>query len=521
LHACSEYCAAQGYAIVETCRDEGFKGSDRSRPGYQQLLADARAQRLDVVVFYDTTRLARGLLNQLLFEDELRGTGIKIEFATFTVEDTPEGRLAQNVRGIIGEYEREKFRSRSMAGRLAKASAGKVTSARAPFGFTRDATEPSGLKIGEEAARWVRLIFRWVNEGVSLRRIRARLAAQGCPTPRGGPWAHSTLRKLVRCEHYIGRAWYNKRMGGKGSHTFRDATKWIPIAVPAIIDQATFDQAQVSLRQHVTHVGGRPGKFVYLVGGLAACGLCGRRLRGDVEHRKQPVYRCRGRDADDRRSRCYFRIAAAKVDAAMWAYVEDLVRDPRLVDSKAKQRRLGLDAAPWVTAQADLADLDRSCRRVAAKRTRLRELYVDGRIDRAAFDADDGPFAAEESRLQTERARVAAVVASERAAADQQAALLARLARDARTLDGLDDRGRQTFVRQMRPEVVVYRDHIDVAGVIDLGPLPIDSPGRQVRRARARAARPAASGCRTIAPRAEAPPRACSATTPAWPGRPP
>jgi site-specific DNA recombinase len=487
--ACTDYCAAQGYAVVALYRDEGFSGTDRTRPGLKQLLADARARRLDVAVFYDTTRLARGLLNQLLVEDALRRAGVKVEFATFTVEDTPEGRLAQNVRGIIGEFEREKFRERTSRGRIEKARRGKVPSAPTPFGYIREATAPSGVAIEATAATWVRRIFAWVLEGASLRTIRARLAAQGCPTPRGGPWAHSTLRKLVRCEHYVGRAWYNRRTGGKGSTTFRDAAEWIEIAVPPIISRATFDRAQAQLRRHVALLGGQPPQRVYLLGGLLTCGRCGRRLRGDVEHGRTLVYRCAGRrvEAEVEGPRCRFRILACRVDDAVWTTIVGIIRDPGLFDSTAKQARLGLDAHR-VDAQTELAVLERAAKTVATKRNRLRDLYIDGRLDRAAFDARERPLAAEEARVQAERARVAALVASGRADADRQAAMLAYCRLIARNLDGLDDRGRKELLCQIVTGVVVSPDGLDVQGLLPLGPDHPPPPGRELVTTQARCA---------------------------------
>jgi site-specific DNA recombinase len=443
-----DYIAAHAYELVAIYRDEGYSGTDRTRPGLLRLLADARAGRLDVVVFYDASRLARGLLNQLLVEDELRRAGVKVEFVTFTVEDSPEGRLTQNVRGIIAEYEREKIRDRTTHGRLEKARQGMVPSGPVPFGYRRDPSAPGGYAIDEAGAAWVRRIFAWVLEGASIRAIRARLVAQGCPTPRGGPWRHSSVRKLVRCEHYAGTAWYNRRTGGKGSSTFRDEAEWIPIAVPPIVSRATWDRVQARLRRNGALLGGQAPKWVYLVGGLLTCGRCGRKLRGDVEHGSTLVYRCAGRQPDVDGPRCRLRVLARRIDTAVWTAIADMLRDPGLFDSKAKQARLGLDAER-VDAQTELAELERAAKTVATKRDRLRDLYVDGRLDRAAFDARERPLAAEESRLRTELARVAALVASGQAEADRQAAVVAYCRLIARNLDGLDDRGRQELLRQI------------------------------------------------------------------------
>jgi site-specific DNA recombinase len=495
LHELRALATQHGYTVAEhhVFKDDGYSGATLDRPALERLREAARGKALDVLLVHDPDRLSRKLAHQLLLLDEIERCGVRVEFLTMPREDSPEGRLFLNMRASIAEWEREKIKQRTARGKRQKARQGKVPSAPAPLGYIRDATSACGLAIDPEGARWAKLIFRWAIEGASIRAIRRRLAAQGCPTPRGGPWSYSTVRRLLSCEHYIGKAWYDRK--ARGSTTCRDRTEWIAVPVPAIIDEAMYRKAQESLRRHKMHKRGRPARFVYLAGGgFLTCGACARKLRSDVEHGDRLVYRCAGRpDTAERDGRppCGFRILARTVDDALWGYVEGLVHDPRLADSKAKQTRLGLDA-PWVNAQTDLGELELACRRVAVKRRRLRELYVDGRIDRAAFEADDGPFAAEEDRLQTERSRVAALVASDQAEADQQAAVVAFCRRAAGTLDGLDARGRQAFVRQIMTGVVVRPDGLDVHGAVDLGPLPIDPPGgkmsiasprRQTRRA--------------------------------------
>src|SRR5204862_7885691 len=69
LHAQREACEAyirsqrhEGWVLVPTAYDDGgFSGGTMERPGLQRLLADIRADRVDVVVTYKVDRLTRAL----------------------------------------------------------------------------------------------------------------------------------------------------------------------------------------------------------------------------------------------------------------------------------------------------------------------------------------------------------------------------------------------------------------------------------------------------------------------------
>src|ERR1700726_4943471 len=69
LHAQREACEAyirsqrhEGWVLMPTAYDDGgFSGGTMERPALQRLLADIRANRVDVVVTYKVDRLTRSL----------------------------------------------------------------------------------------------------------------------------------------------------------------------------------------------------------------------------------------------------------------------------------------------------------------------------------------------------------------------------------------------------------------------------------------------------------------------------
>src|SRR5439155_3899574 len=128
-----------------------------------------RARAFDVVLVHDPDRLSRKLAHQLLLVEELERAGVRLEYFTTPREDTPEGRLLLNVKGVVAEYEREKIRERTTRGKKQKAREGHLPGGSCPYGYRSDPTQPGGLGIHDDEARVVREMFRWLTEGSSMR----------------------------------------------------------------------------------------------------------------------------------------------------------------------------------------------------------------------------------------------------------------------------------------------------------------------------------------------------------------
>jgi DNA invertase Pin-like site-specific DNA recombinase len=65
---CEAIAQTNGWQVVESYSDAAISGTDDSRPGYRQLLADSEKGRFDVIVVDETSRLTRraGELPRLL-----------------------------------------------------------------------------------------------------------------------------------------------------------------------------------------------------------------------------------------------------------------------------------------------------------------------------------------------------------------------------------------------------------------------------------------------------------------------
>jgi DNA invertase Pin-like site-specific DNA recombinase len=114
------YASARGWSVAEYV-DRGVSGAKDRRPALDQLVADARRRRVDVVVCWRLDRLGRNLKHLILLLEELQALGVAfVSLAEGIDATTPAGKLQLHILGAIAEFERARIRERVMAG-LARA----------------------------------------------------------------------------------------------------------------------------------------------------------------------------------------------------------------------------------------------------------------------------------------------------------------------------------------------------------------------------------------------------------------
>ena len=107
----------RGLEIVEEYVDHGVSGTRVRRPGLDQMMADSRRGRFDIVLVWACDRLARSVRHFLEVLDELNR--LNIEFVSFRENlDTggPLGRAVVVIISAIAELERSLIVERVRAG---------------------------------------------------------------------------------------------------------------------------------------------------------------------------------------------------------------------------------------------------------------------------------------------------------------------------------------------------------------------------------------------------------------------
>lgn len=111
-----QMAAQRGYEIVQEYTDR-LSGVKARRPGLDQMMADARRGRFDVILVWASDRIARSVKHFLDVLDELNRIGV--EFVSFREQiDTggPLGRAIIVIVGAVAELERSLIVERVRAG---------------------------------------------------------------------------------------------------------------------------------------------------------------------------------------------------------------------------------------------------------------------------------------------------------------------------------------------------------------------------------------------------------------------
>lgn len=116
LHDLRQMASQRGYTIVNEYTDR-ISGAKAKRPGLDQMMADARRGRFDIVLVWASDRLARSVRHFLEVLDEL--SRLNIEYVSFRENiDTggPLGRAIVIIVGAVAELERNLIIERVRAG---------------------------------------------------------------------------------------------------------------------------------------------------------------------------------------------------------------------------------------------------------------------------------------------------------------------------------------------------------------------------------------------------------------------
>jgi len=158
------YIESRGWTAVEY-RDHGVSGAKERRPALDELVADAKRRKFDVLVCWRLDRLGRNLRHLVTLIDELTAVGVGFASLGEGIDtQTPSGRLQLHILAALAEFEKERIRERVLAG-LARARAQGTRLGRprkspativVPGGSGREAAKAWGCSKST-AARWIAL----------------------------------------------------------------------------------------------------------------------------------------------------------------------------------------------------------------------------------------------------------------------------------------------------------------------------------------------------------------------------
>jgi site-specific DNA recombinase len=457
-----EACRAKAFSIDATSlvvfSDDGYSGEFLERPEMERLRSCINTNEFDAVVMYDPDRMARNLHHQLLITQEIDKHGASLHFVSEEFKNTAEGMLYFSMRGAFAAYEKEKIKERTMRGKKGKLKKGKILCNAGVYGYDWDA-ENSNYIINEDQAKVVRLVFdTLINEKIGALRIAKKLNAMGIPSPRHAQykWIYTSVYRMLTNEKYIGQhnAFKNYQyMDGivngklKRKSKRRDESEWIQVSVPAIIDIATWEKAQLQLQQNKS-LSPRNTKEIYLLKDILYCGKCGKQMStywtGSYAIR---YYGCRSKRAVTG-PQCGARlIQVGMLEQLTWQTLSELCSDEHKLSIYLMQNK----PQPTEDYTDKIIKLNENEAKLIKKREKIMQWFSSEHITESEADAQMLELKQQIDIIAQERKKLKPPDADGRTAND-----IRKLFIDA-TKSELDKQGKQHLLRTLIKEIRALR----------------------------------------------------------------
>ena len=461
------YCERRGLEIVARYQEVG-RGWSKKRPEFQRLLADARDGRFGTIVCWKSDRLSRGMFPAAALMEVVEAYQIRLESVMDAIDMKTFGLMA-----AIGKIELDNFRERATMGKRGAAKQGRIPAGRIAYGYR---IVPGGIaEVYEPQAEVVRRIFHsYVHEGKGSRRIAWDLTDDAIPTFEGKQlWHEATIHHMLSNPVYKGKWVFGRTRNistDEGTKVFEQPTEnWVEVAVPALVDEETWDRAQRAKRERFNYAK-RNTKLFYLLQFMLWCAVCGRKLRAQAQwlsnssrngvrytfelQSPRRYYCCTSKEVRKRcRSRPY--INADRIEGRVWEEVSRVLKQPGVIVAGIESQ---LDQ-PSESYMEDLTRTERELREVEAEEDRLIRLYVAGKISEGQLD-HQRKFIAERlealrAKRDAYRTRLASEVSREQIAARVQE----WSAEVSQGLDAMAPEERRDLLKNVVDEIMVDQDN--------------------------------------------------------------
>ncbi len=307
-----DYADKNGFRNCQYYVDDGYSGTDNTRPEYVHMLDDVQNGLVGTVIVKDQSRLGRDHLetDRLM---ELVFPAYDVRF--IAVSDNYDSMKNENdmmfpMRNVLNDYFAREASIKTKTAKKAKAKAGQYIGSKPPFGYKLDPNDRHHLVIDEPAAETVRRIFRMAAQGIGYNKTTKIFREEKVLTPiayfnlhnpdyfksdywrKEFDWHVTSIRVILENEVYLGKLIYGKQRckSMKSKEKVKVPREdWIIVenCHEPIISQELWDEAHImmSTKRRPTLTG-----EVQMFAGLLYCADCGHALTYSQKKRKDGTY---------------------------------------------------------------------------------------------------------------------------------------------------------------------------------------------------------------------------------------
>ena len=282
----------EDWELAGIYEESGVSGTKaESRPELMKLMKDCRAGEIDLVITKSISRFARNTSECIAMVRELTDIGVTLIFEKENIDTSKmESEFLLTLLAAFAESESQSISTNQKWSIRRRFQSGTYKGGKVPYGYRRDR---KGYIIHSKEAEIVKRIFNMLCDGKGTVVIARELNEERIPTwtesykglEAQGKWRSNSIIAIARNEFYTGDSLYQKTFmenykkcvnTGQLDQYLNEADH------PAIIDHATFEQANAMIKSHGERLGRQ--KAVkdtkrYVFSGRLICGFCGGHMR--------------------------------------------------------------------------------------------------------------------------------------------------------------------------------------------------------------------------------------------------
>lgn len=217
------YAMQQGWDVYNIYSDDDYKGSDRNRPAFNQLLKDAEARKFNIVLCKSQARFTRELeMVERIIHGQFVEWGIRFVGYADNADTANKGnKKSRQINGLVNEWYLEDLSDNIKTVLTDRRKKGIFIGAFAPYGYQKDPEQKGHLIPDPEAAGVVRQIFELYVNGMGRTAIAKYLNEMEIPNPTAykrlhglrysnphkkfeSIWKYAPVRDILNNEVYIG-----------------------------------------------------------------------------------------------------------------------------------------------------------------------------------------------------------------------------------------------------------------------------------------------------------------------------
>ena len=353
------------WKFVHVYTDKGITGTNmKKREGFNQMIEDALAGKIDLIITKSVSRFARNTVDSLTTIRKLKAQGIEVYFEEqniYTLDS--KGELMLTIMSSLAQEESRSISENVTWGQRKRFADGKVSMPYKHFlGYRKGANgEP---EIVEEEAEVVRRIYRMFLDGKTPFGIAQALMEDGIPTPCGKTkWSTSTILSILGNEKYKGDAilqktfctdFLTKKMKVNEGEV---PQYYVENSHPAIVSSEMHDLVQQELERRKEQRRQHNGTGIF--SDKLICGCCGHPYGCKVWHSndqyRRVVWRCNAKYRNQKKCTTPH-LTEDEIQAAFISAMNRLITNRKTIIADCKMLMKQLTDCAELTAEEQKLD---------------------------------------------------------------------------------------------------------------------------------------------------------------------